>query len=382
MDISNRVFEIYLKYVAPEDIHIYSVDEVFMDVTDYLETYKMTAKELAMTMIKDVLDATGITATAGIGTNLYLCKIAMDIEAKHTKADKYGVRISELDEIEYRRRLWDHRPLTDFWRIGKGYATRLERMGLYTMGDIARFSLTHSEALYKVFGVNAELLIDHAWGVETATMQAIKDYRTENNSISQGQVLSSPYSFEKARLVIREMTDLLVYDLVEKRIVTNQMVITVGYDIDNLNKSSHYGGEIEIDRYGRQTPKQAHGSINLENYTSSSKLIIDAVTELFERIVDKDLLVRRMYVVANHVKYEADILSQPVYEQMNLFTDYNELDQKRREEKVMLEKERKRQETILSIKKKYGKNAILKGMNFEEGATAKTRNTQVGGHKA
>ncbi len=382
MQISNTIYGIYLKYIAPEDIHVYSVDEVFIDATDYLETYKMSAKELAMTMIKDVLSETGITATAGIGTNLYLCKIAMDIDAKHAQPDENGVRMSELDETEYRRRLWDHRPLTDFWRIGRGYASKLEGMGLYTMGEIARFSLYRADRLYKAFGINAELLIDHAWGVETAEMKDIKSYRSENNSISQGQVLQQPYSFDKAELVIREMTDMLVLDLVEKRIVTDQMVLTVGYDIDNLKKGSSFEGNIETDRYGRKVPKQAHGSINLSGFTSSSKLIIKAVSELFERIVDKNLLVRRMYIVANHVKYEAEAKSEPDFEQMNLFTDYEALEKQRAEEKNMLAKERKQQEAIISIKRRYGKNAILKGMNLEEGATAVERNKQVGGHKA
>ena len=380
MEISTKVFNIYSKYIGPDDIHVYSVDEVFMDVTDYLETYGMTARELTITMIKDVLEQTGITATAGIGTNLYLCKVAMDIEAKHIPADSDGVRIAELDEMSYRHKLWSHMPLTDFWRVGKGYAKKLEDMGLLTMGDIALFSLQNSKVLYKKFGINAELLIDHAWGWEPTGMQDIKNYRSGSNSLSSGQVLARPYDFDKGLLIAKEMTDQLVLDFVEKKLVTDQMVLTVCYDISNMG--SGYAGEIKEDFYGRTAPKNAHGSINLGRYTSSTKLITEAVAELYGRIVDRNLQVRRIYVVANRVIREKDIPEVPQFEQMDFFTDYDALDRQKEEEKQMLEKERKRQETILSIKKKYGKNSILKGMNYEDGATAKERNSQVGGHKA
>ena len=380
MEISTKVFNIYSKYIGPDDIHVYSVDEVFLDVTDYLETYRMTARELTMTMIRDVLEQTGITATAGIGTNLYLCKVAMDIEAKHIPADSDGVRIAELDEMSYRQKLWSHTPLTDFWRVGKGYAKKLEEMGLLTMGDIALFSLQSSKMLYKKFGINAELLIDHAWGWEPTGMQDIKNYRSGSNSLSSGQVLAHPYDSDKGLLVVKEMTDQLVLDLVEKKLVTDQMVLTVCYDISNMG--SGYEGEIKEDFYGRVAPKNAHGSVNLGRYTSSTKLITEAVSELYGRIVDRNLQVRRFFVVANHVIREQDIPEAPQFEQMDFFTDYDALDKQREEEKQMLEKERKRQETILSIKKRFGKNSILKGMNYEEGATAKERNSQVGGHKA
>ncbi|MBR4101248.1 MAG: DNA methylase [Oscillospiraceae bacterium] len=383
MEVSTQIYQIYLRYVAPEDIHVYSIDEVFMDVSAYLQTYKMTAKELAMTMIRDVLRETGITATAGIGTNMYLCKIAMDIVAKKMPADENGVRIAQLDELAYRRQLWEHRPLTDFWRIGRGYARKLETKGLYTMGDIARCSLTHEELLYRMFGVNAELLIDHAWGWECCTIADVKAYRPENRSISSGQVLKCPYEFEKGRLIVREMTELLVLDLVEQGLATDQIVLTVGYDIGNLadtERASMYRGEVTSDHYGRKVPKSAHGSVNLGKHTSSTKNIIEKVLGLYDRIVDRDLTVRRLCLAANHIISEQEVKEDAV--QLELFTDYDALVRKQEAEAAMLDREKKMQRAILAIRKKYGKNAILKGMNFEEGATTIERNGQVGGHRA
>ena len=390
MQYSSGIYNIYLQFVAPEDIHVYSVDEVFMDVTGYLKTYGMTARELAIHMIRQVLHATGITATAGIGTNLYLAKIAMDIVAKHAEPDADGVRIAELDEMSYRRLLWDHTPLTDFWRVGRGIAKKLNDNGLYTMGDVARCSLGkegdfHSEALlYRLFGVNAELLIDHAWGWENCTIADIKAYKPESNSISSGQVLTRPYTFAEGKLVVREMTDLLVLDLVDKGLVTDQMVLTVGYDIENLTdpeRARAYRGEIKTDFYGRRIPKHAHGSINLEGYTSSTRRITRAVMELYDRIVDENLLVRRMYVVANNVRPEAEA-ADAADRQMDLFSDYAEQSRRQDEENEDREREKRRQKAILSIQKRYGKNALLKGMNLEKAATARDRNRQIGGHKA
>ena len=370
MEVSTQVYGIYLKYIASEDIHVYSCDEVFIDATAYLKTYRCTAHELAMRMVRDVLSQTGITATAGIGTNLYLAKVAMDVEAKRSPADKDGVRIAELDELSYRQKYWNHRPLTDFWRIGRGLAARLEANYMYTLGDVARCSLDCEERLYKLFGVNAELLIDHAWGWEPCTIDQIKSYRPSANSISSGQVLTAPYDFDKAKLVMREMTDSLVLDLVEKKMVTDQMVLTVGYDVENLTdpvRQSAYHGPVVKDWYGREIPKHAHGSINLGRQTSSTTLITDSVMKLFDNIVDKNLLVRRMYVVANHTVSESCVEGV----QLDLFEERQEDDAR----------ERRRQEAIIAIKKKYGKNAILKGMNFDDGATAIERNRQVGGHK-
>lgn len=380
MEVSTQIYNIYLRYIAPEDIHVYSIDEVFIDATSYLETYKLTARELAVKIIKDVLRETKITATAGIGTNLYLCKVAMDIVAKHIPADENGVRIAELDEMSYRRQLWDHRPLTDFWRVGNGYAKKLEQHYMYTMGDIARQSLNDEELLYRLFGINAELLIDHAWGWEPCTIADIKSYKPASNSISSGQVLQCPYSFEKSRLIVKEMTDLLVLDLVDKGLVTDQIVLTVGYD--NTGIPDDYRGEIKTDHYGRKIPKSAHGSINIDRFTSSTKLITRKVLELYDSIVNKKLMVRRMYVVANHTVPELSIRTEDNYEQLDLFTDYEKLEKQREMEKVQLEREKNMQKAVLDIKKKYGKNAILKGMNFEEGATTIARNGQVGGHKA
>lgn len=382
MKVSGQIYSIYLRDVAPEDIFAYSVDEVFIDATYYLKTYKLTAHDFAMRLIKNVLAETGITATAGIGTNMFLAKVAMDVTAKHMPADKDGVRIAELDVLSFRKQLWEHKPITDVWRIGNGIAKRLEKMGLYTLGDIARCSINNEERLYKEFGVNAELLINHAWGWEPTTISDVKAYKPENNSISSGQVLSQPYSFKKGRLIVQEMTDLLVLDLVEKGVVTDQIVLTVGYDIENVANGSNYHGAVEIDRYGRKAPKQAHGSINLGKFTSSTKLIMDKVTELYERIVDKNLTVRRMYVVANHVKPESEVKDEPEQMQLTLFDDIEEIERKKTEEKAALDKERRVQETAIKIKKKFGKNAILKGMNLQEGATTIERNKQVGGHKA
>lgn len=378
MEISTKIYQIYLKYIAPEDMHVYSIDEVFIDVTAYLKTYKKTARELAMMMIKDVLETTGITATAGIGTNMYLCKVAMDIVAKKMPADKDGVRIAELDEASYRSQLWNHRPLTDFWRVGKGYARKLEDRYIFTMGDIAALSLRNEEMLYKMFGVNAELLIDHAWGYEPCTIADIKAYKPRSSSISSGQVLQCPYDFEKGRLIVREMTDMLVLDLVDKGLVTDQMVLTVGYDILGTD---NYNGPYTGDPYGRKIPKSAHGSINLGRQTSSTKLIMEKVTELYNRIVDDRLLVRRMYVVANHVVPESSVREEADV-QLDFFTDFEAEERRKKDEARKLERERNMQKAMLSIKKKYGKNAILKGMNFEEGATAVERNGQVGGHRA
>ena len=391
MKYSTRIYDIYLKYIAPEDMHVYSIDEVFMDVTHYLKTYHMTAKELAEKMMQDVLEQTGITATAGIGTNLYLCKVAMDIVAKHVTPDANGVRIAELDEMSYRKLLWDHKPLTDFWRVGHGYRKKLEEAGLYTMGDIARCSIGggrdyyNEELLYKMFGINAELLIDHAWGYEPVTIADIKGYKPETNSIGSGQVLHCPYDFEKTKLIVREMTDALVLDLVEKRLVTDQIVLDIGYDIENLTNPDirkKYHGEVKADRYGRFVPKHAHGTANLDTKTSSTAKIMDAVLDLYERIVDKNLLVRRVYVTANRVVDEHTVSNQTEFTQMDLFTDYQALAEKQKAEQTRMEKERRLQEAMLSVKKKYGKNAMLKGTNLQEGATTIDRNNQIGGHRA
>ena len=391
MKYSTEIYNVYLRYIAPEDIHVYSIDEVMICAAAYLDTYKMTARELAMKMILEVQKETGITATAGIGTNLYLSKIAMDIGAKHTEPDANGVRIAELDEMTYRRQLWSHRPLTDFWRVGKGYAKKLEAHGLYTMGDVARCSVGgpndyyNEDLLYKMFGINAELLIDHAWGYEPCTIAAVKSYKPENNSVGSGQVLTCPYEWEKARLVVREMADSLALDLVGKKLVSDQFILTVGYDIENLtdpDRSAQYKGEVTIDTYGRHIPKHAHGTIHTDNLTSSSKLIIEAVMGLYDRIVDKNLLIRRLNLVAGKVVDESSVGKEETYEQLNLFTDYLALKEKEKAQEKAREKERKMQQAMLDIKKKFGKNAILKGMSLEEGATAMERNKQIGGHKA
>ena len=391
MAYSSRIYQIYLKYVAPEDIVVYSIDEVFMDATDYLSTYGLSAHDIAMKIILDVLETTGITATAGIGTNLFLCKVAMDIVAKHVAPDANGVRVAELDEMTYRKLLWSHRPLTDFWRVGHGYRKKLEEAGLYTMGDIARCSIGeerdyyNEELLYKMFGINAELLIDHAWGYEPVTIADIKGYKPETNSIGSGQVLHCPYDFEKTKLIVREMTDALVLDLVEKQLVTDQIVLDIGYDIENLTNPDirkKYHGEVKADRYGRFVPKHAHGTANLDTKTSSTAKIMDAVLDLYERIVDKNLLVRRVSVTANRVVDEHMVSNETEFTQMDLFTDYQALAEKQKAEQARMEKERRLQEVMLSVKKKYGKNAMLKGTNLQEGATMIDRNNQIGGHRA
>lgn len=390
MEYSTRVHAVYLKYVAAEDIHVYSIDEVFIDATEYLGLYKLSVHDFAIKIIRDVLGTTGITATAGIGTNLYLAKIAMDIVAKHIPADTDGVRIAELDEMSYRKQLWMHRPLTDFWRVGKGYAKKLEECGMYTMGDVARCSVGkpgeyfNEDLLYKLFGVNAELLIDHAWGWEPCTIAQIKAYRPETNSIVSGQVLHNPYSFEKARLVVHEMTDLLALDLVDKGLVTDQLVLTVGYDIENLTNpeiAGAYHGEVTTDRYGRKIPKHAHGTIHFPQ-TSSARKMCEAALTLYDRIMNPKLLVRRISLTACRLIRESEAQqSGDVPEQLDLFTDYARAEREQAEEKESLAKERKIQEAVLGIKKKYGKNAVLKGMNLEEGATAAERNKQIGGHR-
>ena len=391
LEYSTRIYQIYLKYIAPEDIHVYSIDEGFMDVTEYLETYRMTPRQLAAAIMKDVLDTTGITATAGIGTNLYLCKIAMDIVAKHVVPDANGARIAELDEMSYRRLLWDHQPLTDFWRIGRGYARKLNAYGLYTMGDVARCSLGgpedyyNEELLYKLFGINAELLIDHAWGFEPCTMKEIKAYKPENNSICSGQVLQMPYSYEKGRMVVREMADQLAMDLLDKGLVTDQLVLTVGYDIENLTDPkirNQYKGPVTVDGYGRKVPKHAHGTIHLPRQSSSASQIMEFTTELYERIMDPKLLIRRFTLTADHVVGENEIQDTPEYEQLDLFTDYEALKKEKEQEEEALEREKRMQKAMLDIKKKFGKNAVLRGMNLQEGATARNRNEQIGGHKA
>lgn len=388
MRYSRRVYETYLKYVSPEDIHAYSIDEVFMDVTAYLGTYRQTARQLAQTMIRDVLHTTGITATAGIGSNLYLAKVAMDIVAKHIPADKDGVRIAELDEMSYRQALWGHRPITDFWRVGRGIARKLEMYGMYTMGDVARRSVHGEELLYQLFGVNAELLIDHAWGWEPCPMSAIKSYRSESSSLSSGQVLQCPYTWAKARVVVHEMAEAAALELLDKGLVTDQLVLYVGYDIECLTNAAiraQYHGEVHVDHYGRPVPKPAHGSCRLEVPTSSSSLISRAVLALYDRIVDRRLLVRRLNLTSCHVlREDAPELQRhrkkPV--QLDLFTDYEQERRADEEQKNRLDRERRMQQAVLKIKKRFGKNAILKGLSFEEGATARERNRMIGGHSA
>lgn len=387
MECSSRIYEMYLKYVAPEDIHVYSIDEVFIDATPYLKTYRLTPKEFARKLIYEVLEATGITATAGIGTNMFLCKVAMDIVAKHIEADQYGVRIAELDEQTFKEKLWAHKPLTDFWRVGPGYAKKLHKIGLHTMGDVARCSLGgpndfhNEELLYKLFGKNAELLIDHAWGYEPCTIAEIKAYRPETNCISSGQVLHEPYSYDKTRIIVREMTELLVLDMVDKGLVTDQLTLTLGYDIENLtdpNIRKLYRGEVTTDHYGRKVPKHAHGTANIHRQTSSTKLIMDAIMNLFDRIADPSLLVRRVTLNAARVVPRRSISLREPVEQFSFFEDTATTN--REEEDAELEREHRRQKAMLTIQKKYGKNAILKGVNFMDGATTRERNQQIGGH--
>ena len=383
MKYSTNIYSIYLKYLAPEDIFVYSIDEVFCDITNYLNMYQMTPKELVSKIIQDVYETTGITATAGIGTNMYLAKVSMDIVAKHTEPNEIGVRIAEIDEMSYRKLLWNHKPLTSFWRVGKGIANKLEKNGLYTMGDIARCSLNNENLLYKLFGVNAELLIDHAWGWEPTTIEDVKAYKPERNSISSGQVLHSPYKYEKAKLIVREMIDLLSLDLTDKHLVTKQLVLDIGYDIENLINPTIrrlYDGEITIDSYGREVPKHSHGTINLDYNTSSTKVLSKKCLELFDRIVNKNLLIRKINITACNVINENKAKNEVVVEQLNLFCSTNDSEQNI-EEKKKQEEDNKLQHTLINIKNKYGKNSILKGMNLEEGATTIDRNNQVGGHK-
>lgn len=379
MKYSSNIYNVYLKYFAPEDIYVYSIDEVFCDVTHYLKSYNMSPRELVTKVIQDVYETTGITATAGIGTNLYLCKVAMDIVAKHVNPDKNGVRIAGLDEMSYRKLLWNHRPITDFWRVGKGYAKKLEEHRIFTMGDVARTSIQNEELLYRLFGVNAELLIDHSWGWDCATIESIKAYKPVSNSISSGQVLHCPYNYEDTKLIVKEMTELLSLDLVKKNLVTNQIVLDIGYDIENLTNSTisnFYDGEITVDRYGRKVPKHAHGTVNLDHKTSSTKIITEYVMSLYKKIANNRLLVRRINITANNVVNE-NTIKEDGYEQIDLFVDYKELNKKRQKEQA----EREIQRAILDIKSKYGKNSILKGMNLQKEGTTIERNSQIGGHK-
>ena len=390
VEYSKRIYDVYMKYIAPEDIHVYSIDEVFMDVTAYLELYQQTPRELAKTITKDVLETTKITASVGIGTNMYLCKIAMDIVAKQMSEDEDGVRIAQLDEMCYRQKLWSHRPIRDFWRVGSGYSKRLEEVGLYTMGDIARCSLGkegdyyNEDLLYKMFGINAQLLIDHAWGVEPCRMSDVKNYKPTTNSTCSGQVLHRAYAYEETKTVAQEMADALSLDLVERGLVTNQIVLTVGYDSESLENPGikrKYSGFITTDQYGRRRPKHAHGTVNLKRYTSSTKLIVEAVTSLFEEVVDESLLARRVSVAANNIVIESELLEREAFEQLDLFTNILDV-QTKKEEEENIEKEKRQQKAILTIRRKYGKNAILKGLNFKKGSTGRDRNNQIGGHRA
>lgn len=387
MEYSAKIYEIYLNYVSSEDILVYSIDEVFMDITAYLSKEGKTPSSFAREIILDVLAKTEITATAGIGTNMYLAKIAMDITAKKMQPDKYGVRIAYLDEMSYRRQLWDHRPLTDFWRVGGGYSKKLEENRMFTMGDIARESTTSygRKKLKKLFGINAKMLIDHAWGYEPCTIAQAKAYTPENKSISTGQVLKCPYNFDKARIIVWEMLELLALDLVEKHLVTNQIVLTIGYDrecLTNPEIGRKYNGEVTNDRYGRRIPKHAHGTANIKRYTSSAKLIAEATLKLYDEIVGRDLLIRRVTISANNLITESNVKDRKSYEQLDLFTDYDEVEAKRKKEEDELKKERRIQEAIIDIKHRYGKNSIIKGTNLKEGATTIERNGSIGGHKA
>ncbi len=384
MKYSTYIYNIYLKYLSSEDIFVYSIDEVFCDITNYLSYYGLSPSELVTKIIKDVYDKTGITATAGIGTNLYLCKVAMDIVAKHVKPNKEGVRIAYLDETRYRKLLWNHKPLTDFWRVGRGISKKLEVCGIYTMGDVARFSLEKENILYKLFGVNAELLIDHAWGWEPCTLKDIKEYVPVSNSLSSGQTLQCPYEYNKARLIVKEMVDLLVLDMVSKGVVSNTFVLDIGYDIDNLtnvNIKNRYHGEVVKDYYGRFVPKPSHGTASLEKKTSSTRMILREVLKLFDKIVDKNLLIRKVNVTASNLVNEAFVKDEKIYEQFDIFSNMEEIDKERTQDITSEKDERIVQQTIINLKNKYGKNAILKGMNLEEGATTIQRNKQVGGHK-
>ena len=381
MQYSTKIVDIYLKWFSMDDLYVYSIDEVFINVTHYLNIYKCTPRELATKVIQEVLDETGITATCGIGTNMYLAKVAMDIVAKHTDADKNGVRIAGLDEMAYRKYLWSHKPLTDFWRIGKGIADKLEKNRIYTMGDLALQSVENEEKLYKLFGINAELIIDHAWGYEPSTIESVKAYKPVNNSLSSGQVLARPYSYNETKLIVKEMAELLSLDLVKKDLITSKLVLEIGYDVINISNNQNegsYNGEITLDRYGRKVPKHSHGTINLDHKTSSTKLITDKFVELFDEIINKDLMTRRITLTAQDVVNEDDYKNILAYEQLDMFVDYNALAEQRHRER----KEKNLQKTVLNIKSKYGKNAILKGMNFIKGGTTIERNGQIGGHKS
>lgn len=383
MKYSTDIYNIYLKYIAPEDILVYSIDEVFCDITNYLNLYKSTPKELVTKIIHDVYTTTGITATSGLGTNMYLAKIAMDITAKHMKPNSYGVRLAYLTEQKYKETLWDHKPLTDFWRVGQGYARKLEKYGMYTMGDIARMSINNEDLLFKLFGVNAELLIDHAWGYEPCTIKEAKSYKPQNKSLSTGQVLHEPYNYEKTKIIVKEMTDLLVLDLVKKHLITNQIVMTIGYDVECLTNPKialKYDGPITTDHYGREVPLHAHGTINIDHYTSSTKTIMSSVMKLFNRIINPILLVRRINIVANNIVDE-NYQEPKQIEQIDLFTDMDKVIKDEEKNKKDEQEERKVQHAILDIQEKYGKNSILKGMNYQQGATTKERNLEVGGHK-
>lgn len=376
MEYSAKIYNIYLKYVSPEDIFPYSIDEIFCDLTSYLNTYKRTPRELVTKIIHDVYETTGITATAGIGTNLFLCKVAMDVMAKHVDPDKYGVRIAELDEKSFREKLWNHRPITDFWRVGKGYAKRLEKYRMFTMGDVARCSVDNEELLYKLFGVNAELLIDHSWGWECATIKSIKECKPANRSLCSGQVLHCPYNYEQSRLIIKEMANEIVLDMVQKHFVTDMLVLTVEYDVENLKNAEfikNYNGEIKEDRYGREVPKPAHGTFRLDKKTFSTRIISEGFVHLYDEIINRNLLIRKIYLTVGNLTDEKELKQENQYEQVNLFTNYGKLAEKEKEEKI--------QNTIIDLKNRFGKNAIIKGMDLEEDATTIQRNGQIGGHQ-
>ena len=385
MKYSTRIYNTYLKYISADDIYVYSIDEIFCDLTSYLNTYRLTAKELVTRMIRDVYETTGITATAGIGTNLFLAKVAMDIVAKHTEPNSYGVRIAELDEMSFRRKLWNHRPITDFWRVGKGYSKRLEKYRIFTMGDVARCSVENEELLYKIFGINAELLIDHSWGWECATIESIKACKPANRSLCSGQVLHCPYNYEQTKLIIKEMSNDLVLEMIEKHFVTDMLVLTIEYDVENLKNSNYKKFCIEgtkADKYGRTVPKPAHGTYRLESKISSTRLICDGFIKLYDSIINKNLLIRKIYLTVGNLADEVEVNNKEnQYEQINLFTNYKELEEKRRIENEKIAKEKNIQKAIIEIKNKYGKNAIIKAMDLEEDATAIERNGQIGGHK-
>ena len=383
MKYSTNIYNIYLKYIAPEDILVYSIDEVFIDITDYISLYKCTPRQLVTKMIKDVYETTGITATAGIGTNMFLAKVAMDIVAKKCKPNEFGVRIAGLDEMTFRKKLWDHKPITDFWRVGKGIASKLAKNNMNTMGDVARCSHYNEDLLYKLFGVNAELLIDHAWGWEPCTIEIAKSYKPTETSLSSGQVLHEPYDNKKAKIIVQEMADNLALDLVNKKFLTKQLVLTINYDIENLTNPdifNKYFGEITLDSYGRKIPKHSHGTVNLEHYTSSSSIIMESFVNLFDKISNPILLIRKLNLTVSKLICEDKVQTNKKVEQINLFTDYKKKEIEEAKQKDDENKEKEIQKVILQIKNKYGKNAILKGMNLTEGATAIERNKQIGGH--